>query len=41
MSGRPDQHKIFEVLHWIKAAFKKDALRQLKEEDCTNKEAYK
>jgi hypothetical protein len=38
---RPDQHRIFDVLHWVKAVFKKAALDQIKEEDCLNREAFK
>lgn len=32
---------VFDVLHWLKAAFKKHQLDNLKEADCLNKEAYK
>ncbi|CAK5275655.1 unnamed protein product [Mycena citricolor] len=38
---RPKEHHIFDVLHWIKAAFKKHALDEIKEADCLNKEAYR
>ncbi|KAJ6599087.1 UBC-like protein [Mycena vulgaris] len=38
---RPKEHRIFDVLHWIKASFKKHALDEIKESDCLNKEAYR
>jgi len=38
---RPKEHHVFDVLHWIKAAFKKHALDGIKEEDCFNKEAFR
>jgi len=38
---RPKEHHIFDVLHWVKAAFKKHALDGLKEGDCLNKEAFR
>ncbi|EIW76152.1 UBC-like protein [Coniophora puteana RWD-64-598 SS2] len=38
---RPKEHHIFDVLHWIKAAFKKDALDRFQEHDCLNKEAFR
>ncbi|KAI0353511.1 UBC-like protein [Trametes cingulata] len=38
---RPKEHHVFDVLHWIKAAFKKHALDEIKEADCFNKEAYR
>ncbi|KAJ7667984.1 UBC-like protein [Mycena polygramma] len=38
---RPKEHRVFDVLHWIKAAFKKHALDEIKESDCFNKEAYR
>ncbi|GBE79617.1 putative protein crossbronx [Sparassis crispa] len=38
---RPKEHHVFDVLHWIKAAFKKHALDEVKEADCLNKEAYR
>lgn len=38
---RPKEHHVFDILHWIKAAFKKKALDGLKDFDCLNKEAYK
>ncbi|KAI0663286.1 UBC-like protein [Cubamyces menziesii] len=37
---RPKEHHVFDVLHWVKAAFKKHALDDVKEADCFNKEAY-
>ncbi|KDQ17310.1 hypothetical protein BOTBODRAFT_30123 [Botryobasidium botryosum FD-172 SS1] len=37
----PKEHHVFDVLHWIKTAFKRDALDRLKEKDCLNKEAYR
>lgn len=39
--GRPKEHHIFDVLHWIKASFKKHALDEVKEVDCLNKEAFR
>ncbi|THH32756.1 hypothetical protein EUX98_g1468 [Antrodiella citrinella] len=38
---RPKDHHVFDVLHWIKAAFKKQALDDIKEVDCLNKEAFR
>ncbi|KAH9951712.1 UBC-like protein [Amylocystis lapponica] len=38
---RPKEHHVFDVLHWVKAAFKKHALDDIKEADCLNKEAYR
>ncbi|KAJ7276357.1 ubiquitin-conjugating enzyme/RWD-like protein [Mycena haematopus] len=38
---RPKEHRVFDVLHWIKAAFKKQALDGIRESDCLNKEAYR
>ncbi|GJE84164.1 UBC-like protein [Phanerochaete sordida] len=38
---RPQEHHIFDVLHWIKAAFKKHALDEIQEGDCLNKEAFR
>ena len=38
---RPKEHHVFDVLHWVKAAFKKQALDEIKEGDCFNKEAYR
>lgn len=38
---RPKEHHVFDVLHWVKAAFKKHALDEIKETDCLNKEAYR
>ncbi|KAM5540376.1 hypothetical protein V8D89_005834 [Ganoderma adspersum] len=38
---RPKEHHVFHVLHWLKAAFKKHALDDIKESDCLNKEAYR
>lgn len=38
---RPKEHHVFDVLHWIKVAFKKHALDQFEESDCYNKEAFR
>ncbi|KAJ4489918.1 UBC-like protein [Lentinula aciculospora] len=38
---RPNQHHVFDVLHFIKAAFKRSVLDKIEEADCLNKEAYK
>ncbi|KAG8908512.1 hypothetical protein FRB99_005872 [Tulasnella sp. 403] len=38
---RPREHHVFDVLYWIKSAFKKHALDQLTEKDCLNKEAFR
>lgn len=38
---RPNEHRIIHVLHWIKAAFKKQALDKFTEDECLNKEAYR
>jgi hypothetical protein len=40
-SIRPKEHHVFDVLHYIKAAFKKHALDKLNESDCLNKEAFR
>ncbi|KAF8655296.1 hypothetical protein AX16_003195 [Volvariella volvacea WC 439] len=37
---RPAEHRVFDVLHWIKSSFKKKALDAFTEGDCLNKEAY-
>jgi len=37
----PHEHHVFDVLHAIKAAFKKDALDHLDEKDCLNPEALR
>jgi len=37
----PQEHHVFDILHAIKAAFKKDALDHLDEKDCLNREAFK
>ncbi|KAG8981661.1 hypothetical protein FRB90_007097, partial [Tulasnella sp. 427] len=37
----PKDHHVFDVLYWIKAAFKKPALDKLTERDCLNKEALR
>jgi len=37
---RSKECHVFDVLHWIKAAFKKHALDELKDKDCLNKEAF-
>lgn len=41
MVGRPKEHHVYDVLHVIKASFKKQALDEIKEHDCLNKEAYR
>ncbi|KJA24657.1 hypothetical protein HYPSUDRAFT_482147 [Hypholoma sublateritium FD-334 SS-4] len=38
---RPKEHHAFDVLHWVKAAFKKHALDGFQESDCFNKEAFR
>ncbi|KAK7049533.1 hypothetical protein VNI00_005564 [Paramarasmius palmivorus] len=38
---RPNQHHVFDVLHFVKAAFKSYILEKLDERDCFNKEAYR
>ncbi|KAF5370103.1 hypothetical protein D9758_001060 [Tetrapyrgos nigripes] len=38
---RPNQHHVFDVLHFVKAAFKRDVLDKIEESDCYNKEAYR
>ncbi|KDQ64479.1 hypothetical protein JAAARDRAFT_28110 [Jaapia argillacea MUCL 33604] len=38
---KPKEHHVFDVLHWIKASFKKHALDEIKEADCLNKEAFR
>jgi len=38
---RPKEHHAFDVLHWVKVAFKKHALDQFEEGDCFNKEAFR
>ncbi|KAF8076361.1 UBC-like protein [Lyophyllum atratum] len=37
---RPKENHIFDVLHYIKAAFKKQAIDGFKESDCLNKDAF-
>lgn len=38
---RPKEHHVFDILHYIKAAFKKHALDKINESDCFNKEAFR
>ncbi|ESK95986.1 ubiquitin-conjugating enzyme domain-containing protein [Moniliophthora roreri MCA 2997] len=38
---RPGQHHVFDVLHFVKAAFKSHVLEKLEEADCFNREAYR
>ncbi|KAF8913877.1 ubiquitin-conjugating enzyme/RWD-like protein [Gymnopilus junonius] len=38
---RAREHHVFDVLHWIKVAFKKHALDHFQESECSNKEAYR
>jgi len=38
---RPKEHHVFDILHWIKVAFKKHALDAFQESDCFNKEAFR
>jgi len=38
---RPKEHHIFDILHWVKAAFKKHALDAIKRSDCLNTEAFR
>ncbi|KAF5388022.1 hypothetical protein D9615_000392 [Tricholomella constricta] len=38
---RPKENHVFDILHYIKAAFKKQALDEIKESDCLNKEAFR
>lgn len=38
---RPKEHHVFDVLHFLKTAFKKHALDGIKESDCLNKEAFR
>ncbi len=38
---RPKEHHVFDVLHYIKSAFKKAVLDKITEADCLNKEAYR
>ncbi|KIK68182.1 hypothetical protein GYMLUDRAFT_155520 [Collybiopsis luxurians FD-317 M1] len=40
-SWKPNQHHVFDVLHFVKAAFKRDVLDKIEESDCLNKEAYR
>ncbi|KIY71430.1 UBC-like protein [Cylindrobasidium torrendii FP15055 ss-10] len=38
---RPKEHHIFDVLHFIKSAFKKSVLDKILEVDCMNKESHR
>jgi hypothetical protein len=38
---RPKEHHVFDVLHWVKKGFKRDALDALQEHDAFNKEAFR
>jgi len=38
---RPKQDHVFDVLHFIKLAFKKQTLDNVKQSECLNKEAFK
>lgn len=37
----PGHHHVFDILHFIKAAFKSYTLQKVEEGDCFNKEAYR
>ncbi|KAH9482630.1 hypothetical protein JR316_0004730 [Psilocybe cubensis] len=37
----PKEHHVFDILHYIKVAFKKHALDDFQESDCFNKEAFR
>ncbi|KIP08312.1 hypothetical protein PHLGIDRAFT_23558 [Phlebiopsis gigantea 11061_1 CR5-6] len=37
----PQEHRVFDVLHCVKAAFKKHALDDIRESDCLNREAFR
>lgn len=41
LDSRPKENHVFEVLHYIKAAFKKHALDKITESDCFNKDAFR
>ena len=38
---RPKEHHVFDILHWVKAAFKRVQLDRLQEKDCLNKDAFR
>lgn len=38
---KPGKHHVYDILHWIKTSFKKDALNMIQEKDCLNKEAFR
>jgi len=38
---RPKEHHVYDILHWVKAAFKKHALDEIKETECFNREAFR
>jgi len=38
---RPKEHHVYDILHWVKAAFKKHALDEITEPECFNKEAFR
>ncbi|ETW84035.1 hypothetical protein HETIRDRAFT_242275, partial [Heterobasidion irregulare TC 32-1] len=38
---RPRENHVYDILHYVKASFKKHALDQFKETDCFNKEAFR
>ena len=38
---RPNEHHVYDILHWVKASFKKQALDEIKDYDCFNKEAFR
>jgi len=40
-SFRPKEHHVYDVLHCVKASFKKQALDEIKDYDCFNKEAFR
>ncbi|GJJ07550.1 hypothetical protein Clacol_001752 [Clathrus columnatus] len=40
-SWNPKEHHVFDILHWIKAAFKCAALDSLTEKDCLNVDAFR
>ncbi|KAI9513350.1 UBC-like protein, partial [Russula earlei] len=38
---RPNDHHVYDILYYIKGAFKKHTLDQIKDSDCLNKEAFR
>ncbi|KAF8320673.1 UBC-like protein [Clavulina sp. PMI_390] len=37
----PEEHNVYDILHFMKSSFKKDGLERISESDCLNREAFR